>query len=224
MIAQKFEELRTKHRKFYNAVKRLHDSFTNQRGHDMYHNVHVAIYGLMVADEAIRELVWLAAIPHSLDRIAGDESFETNVRNCLRLVEGISATDLDTVFDAVMKHGRLNDESDSPVLVALKDADRLANLQLTLVIRAGQHRPNIPACEMRHLRTSNPLCPASDPASHSKPQSVFDDLRYCSANWPRMMRTDAGERLVEPLVQEIKDFLDKATKQYEELGMDQIEI
>lgn len=219
-----FEKFRDKHREFYNEVKRLHDSYPNQRGHDMYHNIHVALFGLKIADQAIQELVWLSAIPHSLDRIAGDNNFETNIRNCLKLVKGLNVSDIETVFDAVMNHGKLNEDSDSPVLVALKDADRLANMFLTLVIRVGQHRPNIPACEMKYLRKSNPACPTSDLASHSKPQSSLDDLRYCSTNWPKMMRTPKGKVLIGPLAAEITTFLDKVASQYEWLGMDQIDL
>lgn len=223
-VVELFEKLRTKHQAFYNEVKRLHDSFPNQKGHDIYHSVHTAIYGIQISDRSTYELVWLAAIAHSLDRVCGNDNFEANIRSCLALANGISKKKIEIVVDALLKHGELNHPSDSPVLVKLKDADRLANLFLTLVIRVGQHRPNIPACEMKYLRKSNPLCPASDLSSHSRPQSSFDDLRYCSQNWPGMIRTPKARRLVGPLVQEIIRFLDTAASQYEALGMDRIEI
>lgn len=219
-----FEGFRRKHRAFYDEVKRLHDSFPNQRGHDLGHSAHVSLVGITLADRSIRELVWLSAIPHSLDRVGGGENFESNVRNCLALVNGISNEDKEVVFDAIMKHGNLKDDNESEVLKTLKDADRIANLFLTFVIRAAQHRTNIPACEMKYLRTSNPLCPASDPASHSKPQAVFDDIRYCTTNWPRTMRTEKGKLLVESYAAELRRFMETAATQFEKIGMDQIEL
>lgn len=118
---------------------------------------------------------------HSIDHdaVKGDDSKEyqelaytTAVREMLWRLEGALAEEQrEIVFDAVMRHDLKTPGEMTPVLQVLREADMLANMAITCVIRGGQFRPDLPAFEVEHLEQNNPR------STYGKPCSVLDAVR-----------------------------------------------
>jgi hypothetical protein len=92
----------------------------------------------------------------------------------------------DAITDAVPKHNHCNSADDSKVLIALMDADRVANLDVDLFIRSGQNFHADPAVDYK-LWLSGPE------ATYKKPRSVLRDIAY-SLEWADPTNTKVGVR------------------------------
>ena len=119
------------------------------------------------------------------------------------------------VVKAVLGHNGKNDESDSPVLVALMDADRLVNIELDLVIRCGQFQPDLPAVDFRHL--------LDDPtASYKDPKSVLSDIKS-SLEWetdPRFaLRTPTAIEMGRARFAALRFYMETLLEQIKESGL-----
>jgi len=73
-------------------------------------------------------------------------------------------------------------------VVALKDADRLANIGPNIFIRSGQFYPLLPPFDPRHIDEFDPQ------STYRSPRNVLDDIRYCLEweEWLRKRAENAG--------------------------------
>ncbi|OGZ69672.1 MAG: hypothetical protein A3D35_00220 [Candidatus Staskawiczbacteria bacterium RIFCSPHIGHO2_02_FULL_34_9] len=169
---------------FYEEISKAHEGIHD--GHDIYHVQRVAIWARRIAldewnDEHIAGLAEIAAYCHNADRLkekiygrdnTPDNATEGLVRSWLCHVLTISTQDEITILRAVLDHNKPNDDADSKVTIALKDADRVVNLELDIIIRSGQFRPEIPAVDYE-LFLSDPK------ADYMNPKSCLRNVHYC---------------------------------------------
>ena len=178
----------------YAKVKAIHAeilaSGNGTNGHGLDHDLMVAQYGAMIAeDPRVEEMAWVAGLLHSFDRHYSSEEEKRLLGECLNLVAfEFSEGELDEIETAVQLHSKRNDPADSPVTVALKDADRLANVGALNIIRGGQHRPSIPACIPETLGGLNPNSTFKEPAS-------CYDATYYNLEWWEMLRLPKAREL-----------------------------
>jgi len=216
----------------FEAVLYTHKRFGLIGGHDTHHALRVAEMAYKIAigewnDEHIAKLAALAGLCHNADRViqkklkigkqsTPDKEVENLVIYWLGLLEELSLTDRREIISTVLKHECANSEQDSNVLIALRDADRVVNLELDLVIRSGQHYHKLPAVDFEHF--------IDDPsATYQEPRSVLRDIAY-ALEWmdeksPYCIRTSLGRKFGEERATELRRYTDTLRKQLEETGL-----
>jgi hypothetical protein len=170
-------------------------------GHDADHDFEVGQLALRVSwsiDQQAAILAGVAGLLHTSDRVLeaslglGKETISVvpseSVRSFVleRLGRHTNINDeasIDRVVEAVVHHGsKPNESGDDLTLVALADADRLANMGASLPIRSGQHNA--------HLRLLNPITIQDDLSTrttrekYNNPDSVLWDIQN-AINWYR---------------------------------------
>jgi len=217
-IQETFVKNKAEFRDFYERVEKIHASIIDQgmstQGHGFDHDLLVAQYGYLIAeaeDERVGELAWIAGLLHSFDRHFSPLQEKKLIDECLNLV-GLSESDNLDVRVALNKHSERNDPSDSPVLVALKDADRLANIGAINLIRGGQHRPNIPACIPETVGSLHPS------STFRKPMSCYDATFY-NLEWEAMLRLPRAKKIAEKYFNFIREFQTLVVEQFRETGL-----
>ncbi len=213
------------------AVKQAHSRFgLTGSGHDFDHALRVAQIALEISDDThAGNLAAAAGLCHNADRMfqlksgihkkaIGQQEIDALVGSWLRMEPKLSAQDRAIVVEAVLRHEQLNDEGglDGPVLVALKDADRLVNLELDVVIRAGQFQPHLPAVDATHL-LENPQ------ATFFVPGSVLRNIAYCLL-WPRpdgpeAIRLPRARKIAKTKAKLLQRYLDDVLRQRKEAGL-----
>ena len=160
-------------------------------GHDFTHALMVARYAVLIAEDPdTGRLAWIAAICHNADRIYPDldvDQITSYLYDCL-LVTDLDEEEKRLVVEAVLEHHNLNKPEDSPALVVLKDADRLANIGPNLFIRSGQHYHMLPAYDPRYVAHSDPE------ATYKNPKTVLHDV-MCSLEWEPWLRTPKAQAI-----------------------------
>lgn len=192
-------------------------------GHDFEHAARVAQYAYLVAPEDCKLHAGAAGLCHNADRIlqrrlglGHRDVSEDKIRELVRYwleAEGIIPQEV--IFNAVLNHGGKNDDSDSPVLVALMDADRIVNIEFDIVIRCAQHYSDLPPVDFRYL--------LEDPtADYRNPKSVFRDI-YHSLEWdtdPRFaLRTPKAIEMGKSRFAALRFYIETLKKQIEESGL-----
>lgn len=197
-------------------------------GHDSFHAARVGQYALEVAEtDEVSRLAGVAGLCHNADRIlqhdlkVGRKGVpEEMVRELVN--EWLDCTDLSEgergmVISAVLLHSLPNDPGDNPVLVALKDADRLANLEPDVIMRAAQFYPDYPVVDPAHW--------LSDPAStFREPKSVAKDLAN-NAEWGNFGDPKFGIRLPKAQLRATEftnfllDYLERVRKCWVDAGL-----
>lgn len=215
----------------FGAVSASHKQFELSGGHDIYHALRVAETAYKIAikewhDRRIARLAALAGLCHNADRViqkklnigrqpVPDKVIAVLVAHWLQN-ENMSLSELDKVVNAVMKHEDKNSRRDSKVLIATRDADRVVNLDLDLVIRSGQHFHDVPAVDFVYF--------LDDPsATYSEPKSSLRDIAY-ALEWvdeksPYCIRTSFGKKLGEERAVALRWFINTLLKQLEKTGM-----
>lgn len=129
----------------------------------------------------------LAAFCHNADRVVqvqlgvGRRDVpEESVR--LLISEWLSHTPIsdaqrNRVTHAVMGHCNKTLSGEDLVVTALRDADRLANIQPDVIVRSAQHYPEYPAVHPIYLAKRTPE------GTYFEPGSVFADLNYMATKW-----------------------------------------
>lgn len=213
--------------KLFSGVKDFHLEMERQRkgnqGHGIDHDVLVAGYVILIQGKKTRvtEMAWVAAMIHSIDRLAGVET-ESILKRLLGLlpVGYFTEIEIGTILQAVREHSGPNREQDSEVKIVLQDADRLANIGACLIIRSGQLYPHIPAVEVQYL-SGNPE------STFRQPRSCRDDIAF-SLEWESGakfgLRTHTAKLLGKPYFDFLRLFLATIKRQYEETGLEGLEI
>ncbi len=203
-------------------VRKSHEAVGLIGHHDWIHAYRVGEQAMQIAmlewdSVKTANLAGIAGLCHNADRICQKRG-SGNVDELVREWIYISLYDEPTRFvvDAVQKHSRVNGDSDSNVLVALKDADRVVNLDVDLFIRSGQHYANLPAVDYRHMM-------ADPAATYRDPKSVLRDIAY-SLDWvdPESnvcVRTEEGMIRAKKRAEIFKTFFVHLREQLDEEGV-----
>ncbi len=194
-------------------------------GHDFEHAARVGQYALVIAPApAIGRVAGVAGLCHNADRVlqhrfsvgrrdVPKEKMEELVGAWLELTD-LGKEERALVVDAVLKHDGRNSPLDSPVLMALMDADRLVNVELDLVIRCGQFQPDLPAVDFVHF--------LSDPeANYRNPKSVLRDISH-SLEWengPFCLRSPKAIGMGKQRFQALRGYLNTLEAQLRESGL-----
>src|SRR3989344_1180271 len=113
-------------------------------GHDFYHALMVAQYAELIAeDPETATLGWITGLLHNTDRMYPKEKVIPVLTRHLQMVRLNIPSGHLCILRAVLEHTKRNDPADSPLLMTLKDADRLPNNAAGRFLRAGPVRPTI---------------------------------------------------------------------------------
>ncbi|MDO8564790.1 MAG: hypothetical protein Q7R88_02225 [bacterium] len=184
--------------------------------HNPLHASMVAQYGVLISGSPwLRRCSFVAGICHNVDRI-----YREDKALVAKIVSGyletastlLSLRERILILKAVLEHSKKNDPNDNLVTVALKDADRLANLGPLHWIRAGQFRPNIPPVDPRFITDSDPT------ATFRDPKSVLQDIKN-TLEWESWLRLPKAKELGKPMFDEIRRFIANVEQQFETLGL-----
>lgn len=182
--------------------------------HDFYHALTVAQYAALIApNQRIARHGWCAGLlhehPHRL--------FQTEHGVCVaceRLAKhsALPSWAQSDILQAILAHSSKDAPQDSPLLVVLKDADRLANLGAWHWLRAAQFRPNIPTVDPRYVARQDPL------ATFKNPRSVLRDIES-TLEWETWLRLPKARELAVPLFKEIRWLKRRLEKRLVILGL-----
>lgn len=123
---------------------------------------------------------------------------------------GLHNDEIVLVIDAVAKHSKLNENSDSPVLVYLKDIDKLDMGAIGILRIAAHHQ--IPPYNLKDF-TNAPLAP-----SDGKLESHIEDIKFC-LEWKDMLRTEGAKKLGKKRFAFMQRFLRETERELKELGI-----
>lgn len=209
------DHLFQKYQKLVQQVRYDHEQYrVNTPGHDLLHALMVAQYAVMIApDASIGELAWVAALLHNTDRLLkNDVLVEPQVTKHL-LSTPLSLEEQKVVCRAVLEHAKRNSDDDDDVTMVLKDADRLANIGPSNILRIGQGFPHLPAVDPLHF--------AQDPsASYENLKSVYRNVAelvlWDSEGWLRLPK---ARELAKPYFDFLRQFMKLLERQYEEVEL-----
>jgi hypothetical protein len=131
-------------------VRRTHVEVGLFGGHDVDHAIRVGEMARRIAmeewkDPQVARLAGLAGLCHNADRIRErqllgvkpePESVTSLVKVWLMPLE-LPNAQVVIITDAVLRHSRGNEDTDTQETIALKDADRVVNMAPDLIIRPG---------------------------------------------------------------------------------------
>lgn len=187
-------------------------------GHDFFHALMVAQYGLIIApEEKIGILAWVAGLCHNTDRVFAQDFVERRVRYYLN-VGGvdknlISISEKDLILEAVMHHSELNSSSDNPVTIVLKDADRLSNAGAICVVRSAQFHYDKPSFNPKPTMG----------AKFRDEKTVLDSMRI-TLEWEKMLRCPKAIELGRKYFQELRQLIRSLEDQIRETGINDFPI
>ncbi len=176
--------------------------------------------------ERISQLAGIAGLTHNADRViqkeldvgrANIDQWRVQERIDEWIGTTLRGTELQEVKTAVLGHSEINGEHDGEVMTALKDADRVVNLDSDLFPRSGQHYADLPVIDYEHF--------LDDPyATYRNPKTVLRDINY-SLDWidPSSnvcIRTRLGREMGEARVKVFQTFFDALKTQLAEEGID----
>lgn len=188
------------------------------RGHSSEHDALVAMIATRIApDLRTAEKAFVAGILHSLDRVAGD-AFESVLDECLALLVPGDFTqhESDEIREVVVRHGEHKNApgTRSPTLITLMDADKLANMQLLAIARAGQFYPDVPVIETEFVGKRNPH------STYHSPTSIIENL-WGFVEWgePGWLQLPEAKRMGTVLAARMTEFILLAEAPYKEFGI-----
>jgi hypothetical protein len=182
--------------------------------HDFYHPLLTAYLAGEIAEPVrFRELAQVAGLCHNTDRIFEYKiNVEKRIREYLDLT-WFSAGDRNLILEAVFNHGKLNNPTDNPITVILKDADRLASAHGALcLVRTGQANPNIPTFDPAHIRTRSPG------ATYFDCKTALDGLEFVF-EWQGMLRCPKAVDLGKLYFGQLRQLLDDIKLHVETTGL-----
>jgi len=212
----------------FEAVKADHERAGLFRGHDIYHALRVAEWALRIAydewsDRRLAELAGIAGLCYNADHIIREErGDDMKPEETHSLVERwlahtlLTPEETETVIAAVMGHAGINSDTDSRVLIALMDADRVVNLDSDVIIRSGRYHTDVPAIDYVHF--------LQDPeATYLEPKSTLRDISHC-LDWIEeggrvCVRTRLGKELGKERALFLQTFFGTIEKQLTDVGL-----
>lgn len=217
-----FDSYRKKYAALYAAVKDTHEaSAYRHRGHGLDHDVAVAQMAVFIAPTTqLADKGWIAGLIHSTDRLVEASEYTKRLRSLLALlpIHAFSAEEVEEIYIAIFEHDQKSPTHRSPTQEILQDADKLVNMQATLVIRAGQFHANIPTIELSYLKELNPA------STYSRPRSVLDNIRIIALEYPSLIHTEKGKELASRYAQRLREYERQVLDDHEKLGIVGIEL
>lgn len=218
-----FQDMRSHYKEFYDAVKMGHLTTTleSHRGHGFDHDVTVASLALLIAEtKEIGIRAWCAALLHSVDRIVEENKVrETMNLFASNLVSFFTPEEIHEIVEAAYRHSEINQSDQSDVQITLMDADRLANMQSAVIIRAGQFRSTIPAFNFKYLDgTKDPL------STYETPVTILDNLKFLIIRYVPQFRVPKAKKLGEVYASRLQLYIQSVESDYKELGLSGIEL
>lgn len=194
-------------------------------GHDFTHALMVARYAILITEGYnipgekrgyLGLLTWIAAICHNTDRLlpkgTSPEVVATQIEYYLLTGEvDLGKVERELVVEAVLEHHNRNKPEDSAVTIALKDADRLANIGPNNIIRSGQLHEKLPAYDPRYVADPDPE------ATYKVPKTCLHDV-LCSLEWEPWLRYPTAIELAAPYFDYYRRFKEVFVRQMQEVG------
>lgn len=218
---RKFNTYKDKFKELYRVIVDGHKDASGNRGHGLDHDVTVAHLAVSIApDQRTGEMAWVSGMIHSTDRFVQNAGFkdipsmnkelEVRLRDILKsLPKGyFSEDETEQIFSAAFRHEEKNKDDQGIVQQVLQDADRLANLDLLLVIRAAQFRPTIKAIDFEHIESIDPA------SNYFNPQTVFDVLRMNLVEYIPQLRLPLAIGLAKSREKDLVDYIEKVKVLY----------
>jgi HD superfamily phosphodiesterase len=221
-----FIAYRNRFMSLYTEVKMSHLSSPRaHHGHGLDHDVTVAMLAVNIApDSRTADKAFVAALLHSTDRLMVESNKmaeETHMRVCLScLPDGtFSMDEIKEIVQAALRHSELNRDDQSLTQQVLMDADRLANMMPSVIIRSGQFRPEIPPFEFRYLNWKiNP------DSTYRDPKSVLDDLRITLREYMPQFRIEKAKLIAARYAAFLVSFIMAVEDTNGDLGLVGIEL
>ena len=150
-------------------------------------------------------LVKLAVWCHDMHRIG------KTAKDIFGWLSDLWPTELGIIMDAVANHSKPNEDSDNPVLVYLKDIDRL-DMGAVGILRIASHRAALPIYEASDFE--------AEPESTEEKdlQTMVHDLWRC-LEWEGMLRTAGAKALGKKRFAFMRRFLAELERELKELGV-----
>ncbi len=212
-----FDEYRAQFATLYGAVKEDHAlSAHRHRGHGLDHDVTVAQMAAYLApSQHLAEMVWVAGLIHSTDRLLGGASPTEKLREYLTKLPGnlFSKEESEEIFLAALEHSEKMPSHRSPTQEILQDADKLVNMQAAMLIRVGQFRHDMPALELQYLDHSNPQ------STYHHPINALDNVRMVSEEYPPLLFTPKGKELGARYATALRSYQESIARDYDLLGL-----
>ena len=218
MKTKNFTEARKYFFEFYESVKAAHNSTTNKDhgGHGLDHDITVAAIAIKIApDEYTGQKAWCASFLHSFDRIfAGVDLKNQMAKYAENLRKFFNDEEINEIVEAAYRHDELNQSDQTLTQVTLMDADRLANMQSAVIIRAGQFHQNIPVLDFNFLDGK------ADPVStYKSPKNILDNLRFIITSYIPQLRLPIAKNLGDIYAERLSSYIESIEEDYRELGL-----
>lgn len=192
-------------------------------GHGFDHAMVVAQYCTLIAPPELVKASWVAAICHNTDHLwpqATDAEIEQTTRDYLGCGTDLPLAERVQILEAVLQHSKPPSPDENPVTVILKDADKLGNLGVQVLVRSGQFWPNLPMIDLRYLDPSQ----RPPGTTFQKPGSIWWDMQgvlewegdFKGIPW---IRTEKARELAKPLFAEIRRITEGLVQPYRDLGL-----
>lgn len=219
---ESFNSYRKKFSALYGAVKSMHEASPyRHRGHGFDHDVAVAQMAVLIAPTPrLAEMGWVAALIHSTDRLTEVGGCPAQLREYLGLLpmNFFSDEEIEEIYLAVLEHSEKSPLHRSPTQEILQDADKLINLQATVLIRSGQFRSKIPAIEFPYVEKTNPA------STYHAPKSVLDGCRISVYEYPQLISTQKGKELASVYVERFRQYEQQILEDHRLLGLVGVEL
>ncbi len=190
-------------------------------GHGLDHDITVAALVTKIAEShSVSEKAWCSAMLHSVDRLVPEDQLKkVTISLAERLSDFFVAEEIAEIVETAMRHSELNQDNQSDTQITLMDADRLANMQMAVIIRGDQFRPTIPALEFSYLRgQKNPL------SSYDEPRSVLDNIRFIISNYVPQLRLHQAKKLERVYEKRLTTYISAVEEDHQELDLIDLSI
>ena len=217
-----FNSYRKEFSTLYIAVRNKHATSPHQhRGHGLDHDVAVAQMAALIAPTPrIADSGWVAALIHSTDRLVEVSRCGAQLREYLGLlpVNFFNDEETEEIYLAALEHSEKLPLHRSQTQEILQDADKLINMQATVLIRAGQFRSKIPAIEYPYMEKTNPA------STYHAPKSVLDGCRISIYEYPQLINTQKGKELASVYVERFRQYEQQILEDHQLLGLVGVEL
>lgn len=209
------------------AVRRTHEETGLFTHHDWGHAFRVGEVARMVAldewgDEQLSHLAGLAGLTHNADhvirKLRGTKEDPYMVRNLVLYwlsSAHLNQFDTEQIIDAVLKHTGKNSPEDSQILIALKDSDRIVNLDMDIIVRSTQYHP-WPAVDYKYF-LNNPEATFKDSVSIFKHIAFL--FEWADPKSPVCVRTRLAKKTIKSRIRAHRVSLNILKKQLQEEGL-----
>ncbi len=193
-------------------------------GHSFDHALRVGQMAVRIAvDEPVGAMAGIAGLCHNADRILQKQhNLGRQDVSDDKVVELVSSWLRDTylppggkevVIAAVVNHSKPNEANEHPVSIALKDADRLVNMEPDLIMRAAQYYADLPTVDPVH-RLADPH--ATFKAPRSVLRAISDTLDWVAESGPFVLRLPKARELGKKYAVFLRSYIDAVLALYQE--------